>query len=88
MPCCLAVSLGKLNYVHRGCSQFQDTPCSSRNDLDSSVPECISDSSQNAFHEHSKVVRKALLAFWHFIHWTFAKQEAGQSPIVVYLRVA
>lgn len=65
---CLAVSLGKFNYVHRGCSRFQDTPCSSRNELDASVPECISDSSQNAFHEHSKVVREALLAFWHFTH--------------------
>lgn len=62
-------------------------PCSSKKDQDSSVPECISDFSQNAFHEHSKVPGEVLLAFWLFTHWAFAKQEAGQSPVVVCLGV-
>lgn len=51
--------------------------CSSRNDLGSSVLECISDISQNAFHEHSEVAKEALLAFWHFPHWAFAKKKVG-----------
>lgn len=67
--CCRAVSLGKFSYpIHGGCSQFQDTPYFSKNDLDSSGPECISDISPKAFHEHSKVAREALLASWRFAH--------------------